>query len=1179
MGICNQQHRVQIGLHYNRLNRKMSLYGGYSSLLNINWMYILRQAFISYGELCYATYCIMAFIYVYIICLMFAMYSNAVVTNKIHPPQPLYFSLDNTHPHITSIIGAHQQYINCCYIMVLAWTIGKVKNSGCTKLDSERPSISRFSISNLAAAYFYSMSFLNGMLIIICNTSLLNPGPQQAKSNQNLPKLSIIYHNAEGFIPYGELGKTPSVLNMPKVLGFQSYIFDNNPDIVILNESWLKEDIMDSEIFPNHSYKVFRADRSIKTHPPDPMNAKKYRRNGGGVLIAVKTNLDVESKLLKLNTKAEIISVQLKFPNGTSLCITTCYRVGNLGSDNFSQFSNHMSTVAQAKNTKHILVGDFNLNGTTWPEGQSSCALENDFINLFNDLELNQLITQPTHKDGRTLDLLLCNPPTLVDRHEVLERYQVCNSTHFAIKFSLSLYVKRKKCPKRTVYNFSKADWNGLNDELGKVNWAFHLQSLHPETAWKVFKAILFKLCDKYIPKLTIKSNYKPPWFDSDVFNFCKKKERLRSKYKASQDPKDYTKYQNCRRNLKKVIREKMRSNFEDENDTSLIPKKFWSHVKSTSNSSRIPETVSYNGRFRSNPKDQGELFNKFFFEQFSDPSQYNIDINFQNDTRSEFKISTFGIMKLLKNINTNKAPGPDGIHGKVLKMCSKTIAYPLTLLFNLSFKSGYIPSEWKVANIVPVFKKGDKNKVENYRPISLTCLVMKIFEICIRDELMSACKDKIHSSQHGFLPSKSCTTQMVPFVDTLSVTINEMARTDVIYFDFAKAFDSVSHDIILFKLKHQYKIDGLLLKFLQSYLMDRKQCVVIDGHKSSFLGVLSGVPQGSILGPLLFVLFINDMQDCVDTLTAIALYADDTKIWRRIVHFSDHEALQNDINRLLQWSINNKMKFHPNKCKVLSVTNERKEIIFPFTDVYPYHMGSDVLDYVQSEKDLGVHVTTNLLWNEQCNMLYAKANSRLGLTRRTCHFTKNTQQKRALYLALVRSQFQHCSVIWRPHTTNIKNKLDSLQKRGIKWILSEFSQSYKKQDFIVKQRSLDILPINEHLLLTDLILFHKIFYQLICIPMPDYIQRISVESLNTTTTRLYATARELSDNLLLKCTTIPKKAAFINSFFYRSHLEWNKLDFSLRQVTEPETFKAHLKMHIWANLLTANSIDPILSL
>ena len=275
-----------------------------------------------------------------------------------------------------------------------------------------------------------------------------------------------------------------------------------------------------------------------------------------------------------------------------------------------------------------------------------------------------------------------------------------------------------------------------------------------------------------------------------------------------------------------------MRSNFEDENDTSLIPKKFWSHVKSTSNSSRIPETVSYNGRFRSNPKDQGELFNKFFFEQFSDPSQYNIDINFQNDTRSEFKISTFGIMKLLKNINTNKAPGPDGIHGKVLKMCSKTIAYPLTLLFNLSFKSGYIPSEWKVANIVPVFKKGDKNKVENYRPISLTCLVMKIFEICIRDELMSACKDKIHSSQHGFLPGKSCTTQMVPFVDTLSVTINEMARTDVIYFDFAKAFDSVSHDIILYKLKHQYKIYGLLLKFLQSYLMDRKQCVVIDGHK-----------------------------------------------------------------------------------------------------------------------------------------------------------------------------------------------------------------------------------------------------------------------------------------------------------------------------------------------------------
>ena len=179
-----------------------------------------------------------------------------------------------------------------------------------------------------------------------------------------------------------------------------------------------------------------------------------------------------------------------------------------------------------------------------------------------------------------------------------------------------------------------------------------------------------------------------------------------------------------------------------------------------------------------------------------------------------------------------------------------------------------------------------------------------------------------------------------------------------------------------------------------------------------------------------------------------------------------------------------------------------------------------------------------------------------------------HTQQKRALYLALVRSQFQHCSVVWRPHTTNIKNKLDSLQKRGIKWILSEHSKSYNKQDFLIKQRSLYILPVNEHLLLTDLILFHKIFYEHICIAMPDYIHSISVESLNATRTRLHATAREQADNLLLKCIIIPKKDAFINSFFYRSHLEWNKLALSLRQITEPEIFSINLKKHIWKNLL-----------
>ena len=407
-----------------------------------------------------------------------------------------------------------------------------------------------------------------------------------------------------------------------------------------------------------------------------------------------------------------------------------------------------------------------------------------------------------------------------------------------------------------------------------------------------------------------------------------------------------------------------MRTNIvDDEEDPSLISKKFWSYVKSKSNSSRIPESVSCNGRFRNNVKDQTELFNNFFSEQFSEASTYSIPINYQNDYNLNFSVSHRDVRHLLLKLNPNKAQGPDGIHGKILKNCAVSLAYPLSLIYNMSYKTGIIPEEWKLAHVVPVHKKGSKACVENYRPISLTCLVMKIFEKVIRDKMMSICKTKINHKQHGFLPAKSCTTQMIPFMDSLSVNIDDISTisTDVVYFDFSKAFDSVNHDIILHKLKHQFHIDGVLLKFLTNYLKDRKQAVVIGGSRSAVLPVLSGVPQGSILGPLLFVLFINDLPDWISQGTNIALYADDTKIWRKISCDNDNDVLQRDINSLYLWSCKNKMKCHPQKCKVLSVTSSRRVYyILPF-DRYLYNLNGVYLDYVETEKDLGVHITTNL--------------------------------------------------------------------------------------------------------------------------------------------------------------------------------------------------------------------------
>ena len=274
---------------------------------------------------------------------------------------------------------------------------------------------------------------------------------------------------------------------------------------------------------------------------------------------------------------------------------------------------------------------------------------------------------------------------------------------------------------------------------------------------------------------------------------------------------------------------------------------------------------MSYNGRFRNNPNDQAEIFNEYFHSQFSEGSHYNIDIDYSNDNENDIVFTPSRIRKLLKDVNVHKACGPDGIHGKVLKNCRLSLSYPLSLLFKTSYNIGQIPNEWKMANVVPIHKKGPKSSVENYRPISLTSLVMKVFEKIIRDEILSKCEHKLNKNQHGFLPQKSCTTNMIHFTESLSLSLNDNIMTDVVYFDFAKAFDSVNHDLILKKLKERFHIDGILLKFIVNYLQDRKQCVVVGEHKSGIMNVVSGVPHlGSILGPLFFVLFIDNIFECV---------------------------------------------------------------------------------------------------------------------------------------------------------------------------------------------------------------------------------------------------------------------------------------------------------------------------
>ncbi len=725
-----------------------------------------------------------------------------------------------------------------------------------------------------------------------------------------------------------------------------------------------------------------------------------------------------------------------------------------------------------------------------------------------------------------------------------------------------------------------------LNIELQNVEWHHLLSSSDTEKCWQIFKSKLESCCDKHIPKVTIKNGFQPPWFDSEVFSKCREKERVRIELKCCRNQNALTresvesaslvefsppspeevaleiKFKNLRRQVNQLIRAKMRSNFSEEQRVNTITKKFWSYVKATSNTHRIPESVHHNGVHRSNTTEQANLFNNYFFEQFSSPSIYDININYSANFDIQFK--EHSIKQLLKNLDPNKAPGPDNIHGKVLKNCANSLALPLTLLFQTSYYTCKIPADWKNANIVPVFKKGNKNDVCNYRPISLTSLVMKVYERVIRAELLPRVVDKLDHRQHGFLPQKSCETQLIPFYDRLARSLNEGSRTDIIYFDFAKAFDSVNHDIILQKLKYNFKIDGLLLKFFVEYLSNRYQRVVVGNEKSSEIGVLSGVPQGSILGPILFVIFINDSCEKLSPNSEAFLYADDTKLYREIKSADDQFTLQRDINTLSNRATLNKMKFH--KCKLLSVTLQRDTTI---SNSY-YLDGKDIAP-VCLEKDLGVHIGSKLTWTDHCNYLYSKANRNLGLLKRTCKFVNNRAQRRSLYLAMVRSQFEHCSTIWSPSSETSLDKLESIQKRGVKWIFDEQYCSYSNELYYLRCKELNILPIRHKLIKKDLKMFFEILNKRVPIDLPEYLSFHSgvsrlrhshldnlsiVSNIQPRVTRNYgASTSEVTSTSL---------SQFTNSYFYRTMNCWNSLPHETRSKTCSKQFESAVHTWLW---------------
>ena len=374
--------------------------------------------------------------------------------------------------------------------------------------------------------------------------------------------------------------------------------------------------------------------------------------------------------------------------------------------------------------------------------------------------------------------------------------------------------------------------------------------------------------------------------------------------------------------------------------------------------------------------------------------------------------------------------------------------------------QSGYMPDDWKLANVTPIFKKGSKTLPCNYRPISLTSVVCKLLETLIRDKLISHLEENhlLKNTQHGFRNKRSCLTNLLDFSYDIMNLYDESKAVDIIYLDFQKAFDKVPHKRLLIKLK-SHGIQGDVLRWIENWLKNRKQRVVINGKASEWTNVTSGVPQGSVLGPVLFLVYINDIDEGVTSI--ISKFADDTKIANAVVSNDQVIEMQNNLNKLLEWGQTWQMNYNTDKCKVLHIGYRNAKA--------NYTLDGSQLKKVDSEVDLGVTISSNLKPSQQCSEVVKKANKVIGLIGRSFEY-KSKDTILTLYNSLVRPLLEYCVQAWCPYYQKDIEKLERVQRRVTKMVPSLRNKSYED-----RLKELNLFSLTQRRLRGDLIQVFKI--------------------------------------------------------------------------------------------------------
>ena len=698
------------------------------------------------------------------------------------------------------------------------------------------------------------------------------------------------------------------------------------------------------------------------------------------------------------------------------------------------------------------------------------------FMEAFRDSFLVQHVKDPTHyraeQTPNVLDLIFTSEEDMVG--DVRHLAPLGKSHHQSLLFEIKCYTDKKKNDTNR-FNFAKGNYDRLRTLVGEAVLEQKIKDMNTCQAWSTVKGVVFEAMNHCIPKLGMnRTKKKVLWMKEEVAAKIKAKKQAYRKYLDTRDGSDYLTYTKARNQAKNACRKAIRD-YEKTvaHDAKRNPKRFFAYVRSKLNTKDSVADLNDNGCKVSSDDGKANVLNRFFSSVFTTENLTNLpscEEKHFSSCLSDVVIDSADVARRLLALDPNKSPGPDGFHPRLLKELAQELSPSLSLIFEKSLLEGVIPDDWKDAQVTPLFKKGEKANPSNYRPVSLTSIVCKLMESIIRDKVMQHLSenDLLTNCQHGFVAGRSCTTNLLSTLEDWTSLLDIGVPVDAVYLDFSKAFDSVPHERLLIKLK-ALGIEGQALGWIRAFLNNRRQRVCVNGVLSDWAAVTSGVPQGSVLGPVLFVAYINDLPDVVEC--HCSMYADDTKVYNRVETEEEQQQLQSDINSLVDWADAWQLCFNADKCKVLHLGKQNSRLKYSMRK----HGSHETLELKESEieRDLGVNVDASLKFSQHVEIQVNKANRLLGLIRRS-FVCLDSQTMKMLFTAIVRPHLEFANAAWSPVLERDKRLIEGVLRRATKLV-----HGLKNLPYEARLRDMNIPSMTYRKLRGDLIECYKVTHHI----------------------------------------------------------------------------------------------------